>query len=332
MPFLQNVARGRAIPRERLESVAEHYYAFGGRSPINDQNRALLAALGDELARRDLDVPLYWGNRNWDPFVADALRQAHRGGARRLVTVVTSAYSSYSGCRQYQDDMSAALAELAGEGIELLVDKVRPYFNHPGFVSANVDAVTAAFSRLDPDAALSPRVVFVTHSIPLSMQERSGPAGGAYTRQHLDVAATVMDAVSTRIGRSPGWDLAYCSRSGSPQVPWLEPDVNDYLLEQAKAGVTGVVVVPIGFVSDHMEVIFDLDTEAAGLADRLGLGFARAATVGTHRDFVSGLVDLSLERAMQARGEAVDRPAAGELGALPSRCPQGCCAKVQGPA
>ncbi len=332
LPFLENVTRGRGIPRERLESVAEHYDAFGGRSPINDQNRALLAAIGAELKERGVELPLYWGNRNWHPFLVDTLREAYRRGARRLVTVVTSAYSSYSGCRQYQDDMVAALAELAAEGIELSVDKVRGYFNHPGFVAANVDAVVAAFASLSPQAATSARIVFVTHSIPLSMQERSGPGGGAYSRQHLDVAQTVMDAVAGRIGRSPGWDLVYCSRSGSPHVPWLEPDVGDYLTEVAQVGVSGVVLVPIGFISDHMEVIYDLDTEAAGLADRLGLGFARSAAVGVHPAFVCALVDLVLERAAEARGASIEPAVTGALGPLPARCPVGCCAPAGRPA
>jgi ferrochelatase len=325
MPFLENVTRGRQIPRERLLSVAEHYNDFGGRSPINDQNRALLAALRTELDAGASGVPLVWGNRNWRPYLIDALREAHQGGLRRLVTIVTSAYSSYSGCRQYREDLAAALTTLAGEGRELVVDKIRHYYNHPGFAEATVDAVVEAFGTLGEDAALAPRIVFVTHSIPVAMDARSGPTGHAYTAQHLDLARTVVDGASRRLGRAPGWDLVYCSRSGSPAQPWLEPDICDYLIDQARVGITGVVVSPIGFVSDHMEVIYDLDTEAASFADRLGLGFARAATVGTHPRFVSALVGLLAERAAQARGETVPMVTTGRLGPMPAVCADGCC-------
>ncbi len=332
MPFLENVARGRAIPRERLESVAEHYYARGGASPINDANRALAEALRVELAGRTAPtsgMSVYWGNRNWRPYLADALREAHQAGARRLVAVVTSAYSSYSGCRQYREDIERALATLAAEGRQLEVDVVRPYFNHPGFVMPVADAVLdglSALAELSDTAALAPRIVFVTHSIPVDMDEASGTDGHAYTRQHLEVADAVGDLVSRRLGRSPGWDLVYCSRSGSPRQAWLEPDIGDYLLDQAKIGVTGVVVVPIGFISDHMEVVHDLDTEAATFADRLGLAFVRAATVGTHPLFVAGLADLIGERAAQARGEDVVAAVVGALPAAPAPCPAGCCA------
>jgi ferrochelatase len=333
MPFLENVARGRAIPAERLESVAEHYYARGGRSPINDANRALVEALRTELARRGWDLPVYWGNRNWRPFLADTLGEAHQAGSRHLVTVVTSAYSSYSGCRQYREDLDAALAGLAAQSRSMRLDTVRPYFNHPGFIAPTVEVVTdglSALSGVSDVAADAPRIVFVTHSVPVSMDAASGPRGYAYTRQHLSVAEAVADAVSARLGRRLGWDLVYCSRSGSPRQPWLEPDIGDYLVEQARAGVTGVVVVPIGFISDHMEVVYDLDTEAAGLADRLGLAFVRAATVGTHPMFVAGLADLIDERAAQARGEQVVPAVVGSLGAAASVCPPGCCASGSG--
>ncbi len=334
MPFLENVTRGRGIPRERLESVAEHYHHFGGRSPINDQNRALLAALRAELDGRGLDLPLLWGNRNWDPYVTDTLREAHEAGHRRLLVVATSAYSSYSGCRQYREDLGAALVTLAAEGRELAVDKVRVYYNHPGFVAPNVDAVLDGLARLRTDAGLAEdadvRVLFVTHSVPDAMDEVSGPSGHAYTRQHRDVCATVADEVARRRGTPTAWELVYCSRSGPPSQPWLEPDVNDRLAQVHADGAAGVVVVPIGFVSDHMEVVYDLDTEAAETAAGLGLPFVRAASVGTDPRFVTGLVDLLVERAAAERGERPQRPATGALGPSHDVCPVGCCRNLRG--
>ncbi len=330
MPFLENVTRGRGIPRERLEAVAGHYLRFGGRSPINDQNRALLAALRAELDARGIDVPLGWGNRNWSPYLVDALRELHEAGCRRVVVVVTSAYSSYSGCRQYREDLAAAVTALAAEGRELAVDKVRHYFNHPGFVAPVVDAVRSGLDGLPAEVRQGARVVFVTHSVPTAMNEVSGEGsafgGGAYVSQHLDVASTVMAQVG---GDAPAWDLVYCSRSGPPAQPWLEPDVNDHLRALAEDGVRAVVVVPVGFVSDHMEVVFDLDTEANQTAQRLGLHLVRVPTVGTDPRFVRSLVDLVVERAAQARGEEPARPAAGALGASHVVCPAGCCRNLR---
>jgi ferrochelatase len=331
LPFLENVTRGRGIPRERLESVAEHYHHFGGRSPINDQNRALLAALRAELGARGLDLPVHWGNRNWEPYVADALRRAWDDGARRVAVVVTSAYSSYSGCRQYREDLAAALTELAGEGRFPAVDKVRHYFNHPGFVAPNVDAVLDGLARLPQAARDGARVIFVTHSVPVAMDEASGPDGGAYVAQHRDVAATVAEQASGAAGRPLEWDLVYCSRSGPPTQPWLEPDVNDHLRALHADGVPGVVVVPIGFVSDHMEVVYDLDTEARDTAQELGLPFVRVATVGTDPRFVRALVDLVLERAAVERGQAPQRPALGSRGPSHDVCPVGCCRNLRAP-
>jgi ferrochelatase len=329
LPFLENVTRGRGIPAERLESVAEHYHHFGGRSPINDQNRALLAALRAELDTRGLDVPLYWGNRNWHPYLLDTLRQARADGVRRICVIVTSAYSSYSGCRQYREDLAAALLELAGEGgagDAPRVDKIRHYFNHPGFVAPNVDAVLAGLAQI-PDSS---RIAFVTHSVPTAMNEAAGIEGGRYEKQHRDLAATVAALVRERLGGTPAWDLVYCSRSGPPTQPWLEPDVNDHLRALADRGVPGVVVAPIGFISDHMEVAFDLDTEAAATAHEIGLPFVRAATVGTDPRFVAGLVDLVLERAAQARGEESRQPTTGGAGPSWAICPAGCCRNLRG--
>ena len=333
MPFLENVTHGRGIPRERLAAVAEHYLHFGGRSPINDQNRELLAALRTELDGRGLDgLPLLWGNRNWEPYVTDVLREAHEAGARRVLTIFTSAYSSYSSCRQYREDLGRTLQVLADEGRVLEVDKIRHYFNHPAFTDVNAQAVADALEDLPEDTRAGARVVFVTHSIPDAMNEASGPpaaGGGAYVRQHLDVAAEVARRAGEHAGRELTWDLTYCSRSGPPTQPWLEPDVNDHLRSLHADGVPAVVVAPIGFVSDHMEVKFDLDTEAAETAEEIGLPFARAATVGAHTQFVAGLVDLVLERAEEARGGSPARPAGGALGASHTVCPVDCCRNLR---
>jgi len=332
MPFLENVTRGRGIPVERLAAVAEHYHLFGGRSPINDQNRVLLAALRAELDGRGLaDLPLYWGNRNWHPYLVDALRAAHADGARRLAVLVTSAYSSYSGCRQYREDLAAALTALAAEGRELAVDKVRHYFNHPGFVLPTVDAVQAAIGELPEPVRDGARVVFVTHSVPTAMNAASGPDGGGYLAQHQVVADTVTAELEARLGRPVAADLAFCSRSGPPGQPWLEPDVNDHLRELAADGVRAAVIAPIGFVSDHMEVVFDLDTEALRTATELDLGFVRAATVGADPRFVAALIDLVLERAAAERGQRPARPVLGAAPASHDICPVGCCRNLRAP-
>jgi protoporphyrin/coproporphyrin ferrochelatase len=320
MPFLENVTRGRGVPPARLREVAGHYWDRGGRSPMNDQSRALLSALRAELDSRGWTIPVYWGNRNWSPYLAEALGQAYDEGGRRLLVILTSAFSSYSGCRQYREDLAAAVRDLTAQGRQLAVDKVRPYFNHPAFVSAVTDRVRAAQER----AGSGSRLVFVTHSLPQWAQRSSGPYGDAYVDQHRDLAATVTAGLDT--GPETPWDLVFCSRSGPPDQPWLEPDIEDHLRELAAAGVRGVVVVPLGFLSDHMEVVHDLDVVAAGVAEELGLDFIRAGTVGTHPDFVTGLVDLALERARQARGEPVEPATVGEQEAAPSVCAPGCCA------
>ncbi|WP_432523598.1 ferrochelatase [Kineococcus sp. SYSU DK006] len=333
MPFLENVTRGRGIPRERLEAVAEHYLHFGGKSPINDQNRELLAQLRRELDARGLDgLPLLWGNRNWEPYVTDVLREAHEAGARRVLTVFTSAYSSYSSCRQYREDLARALDVLAGEGRALEVDKIRHYFNHPAFTEVNGAAVADALAGLPEPVRDGARVVFVTHSVPTAMDDASGPpaaGGGAYVRQHRDVAAEVARVAGERAGRALEWDLVYCSRSGPPSQPWLEPDVNDHLRALHAGGTSAVVVAPIGFVSDHMEVKFDLDTEAAETAEEIGLPFARAATVGASERFVAGLVDLVQERAEVARGGRPPQPVSGGLGPSHVVCPVDCCRNLR---
>jgi ferrochelatase len=329
VPFLENVTRGRGIPRERLEEVGEHYYGFGGRSPINDQNKALIAALEADFEANDVDLPIYWGNRNWDPYLADTLRQMKEDGVRRAAVLTTSAYSSYSSCRQYRENLADAVDEVADAP---RLDRLRQYWNSPGFVDANTDAVLAALLGLPEDLRSQARLVFVTHSIPEQMAATSGdPAEPrAYERQHRALVELVTAAVQASTGVRHEADLVYCSRSGSPRVPWLEPDVNDHLTELARTGTRAVVMAPIGFVSDHMEVIYDLDTEAMATAERVGLAATRAGTAGVDPQFVASLRELLLERAARERGEDVPRTVLGPLPAWPDECPIGCCPNARG--
>ncbi|MDO8106228.1 ferrochelatase [Isoptericola sp. b441] len=342
LPFLRNVTRGRGIPDERLEEVAHHYRHFGGVSPINDQNRALRAALTAELDRRGLDLPVYWGNRNWDPYLSDALRAAHAAGHRRLLAVVTSAYSSYSSCRQYREDLAAALEE-TGLTAEVQVDKVRQYFDHPGFVgpfvSGTRDAIRTVLDEIGPDAGPGDvHVLFSTHSIPTVTAVASGPPtadlgpDGAYGAQHRAVAEVVMAALASGTDAiEVDWSLVFQSRSGSPHTPWLEPDVNDAIGELASRGVRGVVIVPLGFVSDHMEVVWDLDEEATATARDAGLAVSRVPTPGVDPTFVTGLVDLVEERHTTGEPDGpVDRPALTPLGPWYDVCRAGCCANPRG--
>jgi protoporphyrin/coproporphyrin ferrochelatase len=327
VPFLENVTRGKGIPKERLREVGEHYYALGGRSPLNDLNRELRAAVEADLRAHGIALPVYWGNRNWDPYLRDTAQQMAADGVRRVACFLTSAYSSYSGCRQYRENLHDAV-----DGVDAAprLDRLRHYFNHPGFVETMVDATAAALQELPTDAREDAVVLFVTHSIPVSMNEASGRGEGlpgrAYVRQHESVAGLVATAVAGRLDREVRHELVYCSRSGPPQVPWLEPDVGDRIGQLAAEGVPGVAVVPIGFIADHMEVIYDLDTEAREAAEEAGIAFARAATAGTGPRFVALVRDLLLERAAVERGDDVARAALGELGPSWDRCPAACCA------
>ncbi|WP_405058231.1 ferrochelatase [Kribbella sp. NBC_01505] len=324
LPFLQNVTRGRGIPDERLKEVGEHYYSFGGKSPINDQNRALLAALRESFAEAGLELPIYWGNRNWAPYLTDTLREMAADGIQRAVVIVTAAYPSYSGCRQYRENLEDAASQVPNAP---RLDKLRHYANHPGFVSSFTEATADALSTLPAGSA----VAYVTHSIPNAMNDTSGPDGNGYVDWHLDVAAEIGAELERRTGQTRRTDLVYCSRSGPPQMPWLEPDVNDHLEALAADGVPGVAVVPIGFVSDHMEVIYDLDTEAAKTAAKLGLPMARAATPGTDERFVTMLRDLVVERAAAERGEQPQRPCVGKLGPAWDDCRHDCCPALRRP-
>src|SRR5215467_12875659 len=317
MPFLRNVTAGRGVPDHRLAAVAEHYYEFGGVSPINAQCRDLLAAIEQDFARNGIDLPLYWGNRNWTPYLADTMRAMAADGITRAIAFATSAYSSYSSCRQYLEDIDRARA-VVGE-IAPRITKIRPYFRHPGFIAACAAAAARAVASLPEAVRARPDLVFTAHSIPQSMAAASGPAGDAYQAQLAEAASQVAAA----LGRST-WRLAYQSRSGPPVVPWLEPDISECLKELARSGSQAVVIVPIGFVSDHMEVIFDLDVEAAQTARDLGLPMARAATAGTDPHFVAM---ISLMAAAFESG----RPAAVP-GFAASLCGSGCCAWGSQPA
>jgi protoporphyrin/coproporphyrin ferrochelatase len=316
LPFLHNVTRGRGIPDERLAEVAAHYRHFGGVSPINEQNRSLIAALRTELAGHGIDLPIYWGNRNWKPYVADAVREMRHNGVRNALVFTTSATSSYSACRQYREDLEQA-RRVAGEGAPELV-KLRHYYDHPGFIAAQADAVRAALESLPAATRDGARLVYTAHSIPLAMNDLSGPeANGLYLAQQRETARLVSEAV-----RGPGaeFDLAWQSRSGPPQVPWLEPDINDHLKDLAARGVRAVVVTPSGFISDHIEVRWDLDKQARATAADLGLQYARSRTVGTHPAFVAAIRDLIEEQLVGTPPRSL-----GTLGLSGFECPAGCC-------
>lgn len=323
IPFLENVTGGRGVPPERLTEVGEHYYRFGGKSPINDQCRALLAAVRADFRANDLDLPVYWGNRNWHPLLADTLREMADDGVKRALVFVTAAYASYSGCRQYRENMADAQAAVGDRAPGLF--RLRHYFNHPGFVEPFVDATVAALAEVPTGA----RLVFTTHSMPQVWAASSGPAGGAYVTQHRETAALVAAGVAERTGTDHGWDLVYQSRSGPPSQPWLEPDVADHLSHLSAADVPGAVLVPIGFVSDHMEVVYDLDVEAAEAAKKLGFPIARAVTPGTHPRFVALVRDLVTERISELPPPR--RVALGTLGPSHDLCPAGCCPNPRGP-
>ena len=303
-PFLENVLRGRNVPRERLLAVAEHYYHFGGVSPINGQMRELVALLEVELRERGPQVPVYWGNRNWSPMLADTVRKMRDDGVRRAAAFVMSAYSSYSGCRQYLEDIAQA-RDAVGEGAPE-IDKLRLFYNHPGFIEPVAERVRAALEQA-PGAAL----VYTAHSVPVSM---------AATSQYEAQLKEACRLVSERLGRAD-WRLVFQSRSGPPSQPWLSPDIGEYLRELHAVGTRDVVVAPIGFISDHMEVLYDLDTEARALCGQLGLRFVCAATVGNDPTFVSMIRELVLER----MGEIPPRWL-GNSGPSHDVCEPDCCA------
>jgi ferrochelatase len=316
MPFLRNVTAGRGVPDRRLAEVAEHYYEFGGVSPINAQCRDLLDAIEIDFAASAIDLPVYWGNRNWTPYLTDTMATMAADGVKRVIAFATSAYSSYSSCRQYLDNIDQARAQ-AGPDAPAVI-KIPPYYRHPGFIGSFTHAAAQALASLPAGIADQADLVFTAHSIPESMAGSSGPVGTghAYPAQLAQVAGLV----AAGLGRDR-WRLAYSSRSGPPSVPWLGPDVNDCITELAAAGSTAVVVVPIGFVSDHMEVMFDLDVEAARTARELGLPMARAATPGTDPQFVAMITALVKDFAAGQIG-----PATTALGpSVIALCHQLCC-------
>jgi ferrochelatase len=309
VPFLRRVIRGRDVPEERVREVAAHYQHFGGRSPLNDHCRTLLAAVRAELDRKGPRLPVYWGNRNWHPFLVDTLRAMAEAGVRRALAFVTSAFGSYSGCRQYLEDIAQARSQLGPDAPE--VDKLRGFHNHPGFVSALVDNVVAALERVPAARRRACRLVFTAHSIPCAMA-----ASSPYHSQLRETASLV----AARLDRTEHV-LAFQSRSGPQQQPWLEPDILDVLDTVAREGARDVVLVPLGFVSDHMEVVYDLDLVAQARAAQLGLHLVRAATVGSHPRFVRMVRELVVERISGTS----DRPYLGTGGAAPDVCPAGCC-------
>jgi len=324
VPFLENVTAGRGIPRERLVEVGSHYDHFNGVSPINEQCRRIRNSLSDELRHRGHDLPVYWGNRNWQPFLVDTLREIAAAGHQRVLAVVTSAYSSYSACRQYLDDIERARVEI-GDGAPH-VDKVRAYYDHPGFIDPIVDGSIAALTSLDADAV--PTIVFTAHSIPTSMA-----ATCDYEAQLREAARLVMERLEpSPLGDPLEWHLAWQSRSGPPTVPWLEPDVNDELRSLADGGVHQVVIVPIGFISDHVEVLWDLDVEAAATASEVDITLVRVPTPGTepHPAFISMLAELVEERLDERPIE--QRSALGSLTVRPDQCAAHCCPAPRRPA
>lgn len=309
LPFLERVLRGKNVPRERMLEVAEHYDHFGGRSPINDQNRALIAAIETELKAHGPSLPVYWGNRNWHPLLADTLRQMTRDGVRRALAFVTSAYGSYSGCRQYLEDIERA--RLAVGEASPAVEKIRLFYNHPIFVEIMQDRVEAALREFPAEARNGVPILFTAHSVPVAMAQAS-----PYEEQLRETCRLV----SAGVGRQE-FTLVYQSRSGPPAQPWLGPDVSDAIRALHATGQREVIVVPIGFLSDHMEVLYDLDTEAKDLCQKLGMTMVRAGTASGHPRFATMVRELIVERTRPG----AERRCMGRMGAWPDTCRPDCC-------
>jgi protoporphyrin/coproporphyrin ferrochelatase len=309
MPFLENVLRGKNVPRERMLAVAHHYEMFGGVSPINSQNRTLIAALEKELEAEDVRLPIYWGNRNWHPMLADTLRRMRDDGIKNALAFFTSAYSSYSGCRQYREDIERAQSEVGAGAPQ--VEKLRAFYNHPGFIEPNVLNVKEALTRIPEERRAQTRIAFTAHSIPLSMAT------------HCDYEAQLQETcrlVAEGVGLT-NWRLVFQSRSGPPTQPWLEPDICDYLTELKEAGTTDVIIAPVGFISDHMEVLYDLEWEARALCAKINLNMVRASTVGAHPVFIEMILELIQERI----NPETPRRYLGTRGASHDVCPVDCC-------
>jgi protoporphyrin/coproporphyrin ferrochelatase len=310
IPFLENVLRGKNVPRARMLEVAEHYNHFGGISPINEHCRQLINALAAELEHHNIDLPIFWGNRNWKPMLPDTLREVKQAGARRVLAFVTSAYSGYSGCRQYLENIAAAQAESDATDVE--VHKLRVFYNHPDFVEVNALNVQSAISELNSAPDQDVHVAFTAHSIPNSMADTSD-----YVQQLTETCRLVAERLQLPAN---GWSLVYQSRSGRPQDPWLEPDVCDHLRELANSGVQQVVLSPVGFLSDHIEVLYDLDDEARAVCREIGIRMNRAATPGTHPVFVQMIRKLIQERLQEATRECI-----GQFECSHDVCSSDCC-------
>lgn len=320
LPFMRNATRGRAIPDERLVEVSQHYMMFGGRSPLNEQNEALRTALAARLRERGAEIPVVVGNRNWHPYLRDVVAELREQGHTRILALATAAFHSYSSCRQYDEDIADAIEHAPG----LSIERIDAYGETDAFVEVNIDAVREAVLKLrETTPAETSRLLFVTHSIPTAMNQASGLGSPAtqYHAQHLRLTERITAALEPELG-SLNWELTFCSRSGSPRIPWLEPDVNDRMEELVDEGVTGVVTAPIGFLSDHMEVLYDLDTQARETADKCGFAYQRAATAGTDPRFVTMLADELLALAALRRGEP-DRRATVRLS--PDETARVCC-------
>lgn len=309
VPFLENVVRGKGIPKQRVLEVAEHYYHFGGKSPINEQNLALIEALRSELKENGPDLPIYYGNRNWHPLLPDTMRQMKEDGVKRALAFFTSGFSSYSGCRQYRENISDAQKEV-GEGAPV-IELLRKFYNHPGFVEPMADLTRTTVDSLSEAGRRNNKVLFVAHSIPQVMADHC---------RYEEQLSESSELISELAGVSD-WELVYQSRSGPPSQPWLEPDICDRIGRLKEEGYTAVTVVPVGFVSDHMEVLFDLDTEAVDKASELGLEFGRVPTIGTHPVFISMIAELIRERV----GLQPERRALGKFGPSHDACPANCC-------
>jgi ferrochelatase len=311
MPFLKNVLRGRDVPRQRMLEVAEHYRQFGGVSPLNAQNRALIAALREELAAHGPRLPIYWGNRNWHPLLVDTLREMADAGVRRALAFFTSAFSSYSGCRQYRENIEQAQRAVGPAAPPF--DKLRFFFNHPGYIETLVERVTAAFEQIPASRRAATPLVYTAHSIPVAMADNC-----RYVEQLNECGRLISQPFAAR------WNLAYQSRSGPPQQAWLEPDIGDYLTQlKSSSPLTDVVIVPVGFLSDHIEVLYDLDIDVKQQAERMGVNIVRAATAGIHPRFVRMIRELVEER--MSDDPVGPRPAVGLLGPSHDVCPADCC-------
>jgi len=284
MPFLENVLRGRNVPRERMLEVAKHYRLFGGVSPINEQNRKLIVALEKRLEAKGPRLPIYFGNRNWHPMLADTLRKMRDEGVKHALAFVTAAYSSYSSCRQYLEDIERARVSVGPDAPR--VEKLRAFYNHPGFIEANVANARAALEQIPEDRRTQTSIAFTAHSIPESMARNCN-----YEAQLQEASRLVAEGLGVE-----NWRLVFQSRSGSPTQPWLGPDICDHLRELQALGARDVVVAPIGFVSDHMEIVYDLDTRARALGEELGLNMIRTATAGKHPAFIEMIRELIMER------------------------------------